>query len=194
MMNTMKMKTSASLPQYPLHLCLVTMADGIFSPDDILHHSLVIMGMNEEIQQGLGVNVINELFRSSYGSTPLVYASIWGDLLNTDVKSARIPKAERNLKGLKHFLIALHFLWVNPKNRRLIHVLFYPIGEKETYGINIWKWVGRISALLPTKVHWQDRFDDQMQNLHPDDRWKCVPMNCSHFTDSHIHTILGMLL
>ena len=132
----------------------------VFSPDDIRRIGLEIGRVSAEVQEGLKANVCNELFRSTYGSPPMLCAALWDDLRNTDVASARIPENERNLKGLKLFLIAQHLLWAYPKNRRLIQLMFYPIGEKDTYGTNLWKWVGRISALLPTKIRWQDRFDD----------------------------------
>lgn len=135
------------------------MAD-IYSANDVLHHGLLNAGISEDSQNGMGPAVCREIFRSLHGSPPEVCAEMWQDMCDSDVDSVRIPEGERGWKSMRLFLIAHHELWAYPKNRRIIQVLFHPIGEKDTYGKNLWEWIGRICALLPTKIRWQDRFDD----------------------------------
>ena len=90
----------------------------------------------------------------------MVIAQVWDDLCNTDIESAQIPESERNLNGLRQLLLAYYEIWSYPKNRRIIQLHFFPIGEKNTYGKNLWKWVGRVAELLPLKIRWLERFED----------------------------------
>ena len=95
-----------------------------------------------------------------YGSPPHACTQIWQDLCNTDVANARIPDGQQNKKGFKLFMMAQFLLWVYPKNCWILQIMFHPVGEKNTYGTQLWMWIGRIAAMITEKIKWQDRFDN----------------------------------
>lgn len=127
-------------------------------------HGLLFLGVSANYQGSLGRNKCREMFKEMYGSSPEVIASIWHDLMNTVVPNASCVAAEKTLDGYGCFLMALCFLWGYPRNATWLRVLFFPIGEKETRGEPLWRWVRKIQALLPTKIKFIDRFDDDDPN------------------------------
>lgn len=132
----------------------------ILTANDVLERGLMIARLTEHEQEGLGAEKCRELFRSMYGSPPEVCAQMWQDLCNTDIPSAKIHQSEKNNKGFKLFMMAQYELWVYPKNRFLLQMQFYPVGEKDTYGHNLWKWISKICGLLVEKIKWLERFSD----------------------------------
>ena len=132
----------------------------LFSANEVLLLGLKIAKINEVEQQRLGQPTCREIFGSMYGSPPHACAQIWQELCNTDVEDARIPDGQQNEKGFKMFMMAQFMLWVYPKNRRILQVMFHPVGEKNTYGTQLWTWIARIAAMITEKIKWQDRFDD----------------------------------
>ena len=53
------------------------------------------------------------LFKKFYGSSPAVIANMW---YNLQEKIDVVPPNMKTEKGFKKILIAIHFLWVYPKN------------------------------------------------------------------------------
>ena len=132
----------------------------VYSANEVLFMGLKIAKLSEGDQQRLGQSTCRSMFSALYGSPPHACAQIWQDLCNTDVENAKIPNGEQNEKGFKIFMMAQYMLWVYPKNRRILQVVFYPVGEKNTYGANLWAWIRRIAAMITEKIKWIDRFND----------------------------------
>lgn len=133
----------------------------LLSLQDMQRHGLEFLGVKAHQQAGLGNRKCKEIFKEMFGSTPMVLANIWHDLMNTVIPNASCVAAERTFAGLKHFLMAHCFLWGYPRNATWLRMLFFPIGEKETRGEPLWCWVRKIQALLPTKIKFIDRWDDE---------------------------------
>ena len=60
---------------------------------------------------------------------------------------------KKNMKGIKMFLAAHHFLWTYPKNRRIL-ASSIDIGKRNARGEPLWKWIQRIAALKEKKIVW----------------------------------------
>jgi hypothetical protein len=63
------------------------------------------MGIDHGHQQKVCRKTNLEIFRSLYGSNPVVYAQIWEDLQTTEIEDARLTTSEAN-KGLDSFIAA----------------------------------------------------------------------------------------
>ncbi len=59
-------------------------------------------------------------FKSHYGSSPVVVANIWYDMMTTDINLG-LTESDKSDKGFKMLMIALHFLWTYPKNSKYSH-------------------------------------------------------------------------
>lgn len=132
----------------------------ILSANDVLRLGLEVGRMSPEEQQSKGINACVAIFSGVYGSTPELVQSVWQDLLNTTIPTARIPNDERNYKGFKLFMMSLYLLFVYPRNARVIELHFSPVAEKDTRGEPIWIWIRRLEALLPSKICWINTLDD----------------------------------
>ena len=133
----------------------------LLSVQDMAKHGLCFLGMNEYHQACLGETKCHNIFQEMYGSIPLVLTHVWSDLMDSDIPNASCDGEERTTKGLRHFLMANCFLYGYPRNATWLRVLFFPIGEKDTRGEPVWKWVRKMQALLPTKIKFLDRWDDE---------------------------------
>lgn len=118
------------------------------------------LGMSLLHQEALGAKKCTEIFKEMYGSTPEVMAHLWSDLMGTQIPNASCTMEEKNVGGYRQLCMANCFLWGYPRNSTWIRMLFFPMGEKETRGDPIWRWVRKIQALLPTKIDFLDRWDD----------------------------------
>ena len=132
----------------------------ILSVNDVLQLGLRVAKMSDAEQQAKGQAACVAIFRGLYGPPPVVVQEVWEDLCNSTIATARIPDNEKIMKGFKMFMIALYFLWTYPKNARMIECHFSPIGQKNTRGEPLWKWIRRIEALLPSKIRWLESLDD----------------------------------
>lgn len=132
----------------------------LLSLNEALMHGLLILGISENHQGSMGGNKNRQVFKEMYGSSVVVITDIWHDLMNTDVANASCVPAEKTLDGYKYFLMANCFLFGYPRNATWLRILFFPIGEKETRGEPLWRWVRKIQALLPTKIKFLDRWSD----------------------------------
>lgn len=130
------------------------------SPNDIRRLGLGYARMTEAEQASKGVPCCVKLFTALYGSKPIVVADMWGNLCSTQIPGALLTASEKTHHGFKLFLMANYFLWTYPRNARLMEVHFGPIPEKDTRGEPFWKWIKKIQAMLPTKIHWLPRLDD----------------------------------
>ena len=115
-------------------------------------------------------------FRSLYGSSPSVIATVWADLITTEIDDARLDAADMTDKGFRSFMIAHYFCKVSRRpslNESLTNIFakMYPANAKsvgQAFGLakdfgqgdRVWKWIGKVAALLPTKIYWDDSLDD----------------------------------
>lgn len=114
--------------------------------DEIMRKGLERMGIDASTQARRSHHTNWELYKKHYGVAPVVAANVWNDLCTTDIEDAKLGAREKGQKGLNYFSMALHFLWVKPKNRHVLATRF-GVCDKLASGENLWKWVSRISAL-----------------------------------------------
>jgi hypothetical protein len=125
----------------------------LLSPDQVLERGLWHRGVRKHGKRELTLRRMDEMFRKSYGSTPLALAAMWYDLVTTDIPEATLTEKEKGEKGFKRFLLAHHFLWTYPKNTDVLSTNF-TIAEKYCRGKDFWRWVGLIAALKAKKIVW----------------------------------------
>ena len=99
-------------------------------------------------------------FRKHYGASPLDLCDMWYDLTVTDITAAKLNTKDNSDKGFKMFLIAHHFLWVYPKNAKVLGSRF-DICEKYASGDHLWRWIKKIAALKAKKIVWPAHFNSQ---------------------------------
>jgi DDE superfamily endonuclease len=104
------------------------------------------------------LTVKETVFRRQYGSSSLDIASMWCDLVHTDIPESRLLERERNEEGLVMFLLAHHFLKHYPANSSALHK--FPIPNYKTNGHYLWPWVAKIQGLKAKKIQWDPRLDD----------------------------------
>jgi hypothetical protein len=131
----------------------------LLSIQQVARHGLLSLGISVQHQESIGAAKCRVIFREMYDSSTEVVASLWYDLMNTNVPNAMCLDSEKSLTGFKTFLMAQCFLFGYPRNSTWLCVLFFPIGEKDTRGDPVWRWVRKVQALLPTKIKFLDRFD-----------------------------------
>ena len=100
-------------------------------------------------------------FKSHYGSSPIVLANQWYDLMTTEL-NVGLTEADKSDKGFKMFLIAHHFLWAYPKNAKILGSAF-SVCERLVQGDNLWRWVRMIAALKAIKIIWPE---EEYNNPH----------------------------
>ena len=127
---------------------------------EVQARGLLILKITHEEQAGKSEQWKEEIFRKLYGSPPCVIRQMWDDLIDTDILECKLDFGERNHTGLRMLLISHYFLWTYPRNSRMIEAHFSPIIEKETRGVGLWHWIEKIYWLMPSRIHWLDRFND----------------------------------
>ena len=69
-----------------------------------------------------------ETFHAFYGSSPLVIAELWYDMMNDGGEylrgKIRLWPIERKERGFKRYMMAHYWLWIYPCNVRVYAVLF----------------------------------------------------------------------
>ena len=118
----------------------------VVTPDDMLYHGLMAVGFAKDQIQKVARATNLKRFRAHYGSNPIVYAYMWGDLLNTTNPDARMDVANANLTA---FLMCLHFLKCYPSESILVAT--FRMCEKT---VRKWRcfFAQRIQALKSDKV------------------------------------------
>ena len=130
-----------------------------FTNMEVQARGLLILKITHEEQAGKSEQWKEEIFRKLYGSPPCVIRQMWDDLIDTDILECKLDFGERNHTGLRMLLISHYFLWTYPRNSRMIEAHFSPIIEKETRGVGLWHWIEKIYWLMPSRIHWLDRFN-----------------------------------
>jgi hypothetical protein len=126
------------------------------SPSDVLHRGLYCCTGSQFDRSSEAARTTQ--FRALYGSTPLDLAELWYDMIVTNIPGAKLTEEENTEKGFVMFLVAHYFLWVYPKNSRILAAQF-GISEKSSRGAPMWKWVGKIAAMKEKKIVWNPRLD-----------------------------------
>jgi hypothetical protein len=127
----------------------------LLSPLDVLKKGFAAAGLTDVTEW---TETGTKLFRSHYGSSPVVIANIWYDLMTTDTCTGLTEKDESD-NGFRMHLIAHHFLWAYPKNSKLLASLFH-ICDRNIRGEPLWRWVRMIAALKTKKIVWDESLDD----------------------------------
>ena len=86
-------------------------AGNVLTPDDMLRHGLMAVGFAKHQIHKVARATNLKRFRAHFGSNPIVYAFLWGDLLSTPNQNARIEASNADLNA---FLMCLHFLKCYP--------------------------------------------------------------------------------
>jgi hypothetical protein len=86
-------------------------AIGILTVAEVLRRGLDLLRIiyRRDVKQSTMV----EEFRSLYGSSPSVIATVWADLITTEIDDARLDAADMTDKGFRSFMIANYFCKVS---------------------------------------------------------------------------------
>lgn len=129
------------------------------TPAEALKRGLKYVGYDEHRQGRVASKTNVQRFKSHYGSSPLIIASMWYDLCHTDIPAALLHARDKCERGFKKFLVAHFFLWAKPKNTDLLASRF-GLNNKEVSGENLWYWLKKMQGLKSTKIKWHDRLND----------------------------------
>ena len=90
-----------------------------------------------------------KIFVEHYGADPTVLSYVWYDLVTSSVVDTGLTSADVNPVGFKRFLMANHFAWAYPRNRRLLAEAFN-LKIRQVEGNNLWRWLKAIASLKAT--------------------------------------------
>lgn len=127
----------------------------VLSPKAVLEKGLEFV--NAKVTVRCSENGKKEMFQKLYGSSPLVLATQWYDLVTTDIRDAKLEEKDICMAGFKRFMIAHNFLWEYHKNAQCLAARFH-MCERLARGEPVWFWVRKIAALKEKKIVWPDRF------------------------------------
>jgi hypothetical protein len=100
------------------------------------------------------------IFHKHYGSSPLVIASMWYDLVNTDIVNPHIQMSKKDKeRGFKMFITAHFFLWSYPKNYEMLASRF-GICQDYARGAHLWIWIERVAYLERKVIFRPKELDD----------------------------------
>ena len=119
--------------------------------NQVLELGLDYIGLGKMRQERMSESFKTEVFHWHYGSSPLVVATIWYDMCHSG--HAVLQPKDKTLKGFKHYMVAMFFLWVYPRNAGLTMTRF-DICEKYCRGKKLWYWIEKISELKEKVIKW----------------------------------------
>jgi hypothetical protein len=138
-----------------------TIARMLLSPQDVLKKGFRFFnGLPNDFPGPWTERRTND-FKSHYGSSPVVLANQWYDLMTTELHVG-LTEADKSDKGFKMFLIVHHFLWAYPKNAKILGSAF-SVCERLVQGENLRRWVRMIAALKAIKILWPE---EEYNNQH----------------------------
>ena len=88
--------------------------------EQILPKGLRHMDVSDEEMDSRSKESNEAEFKAHFGPAPRTATQIWNDTCTTNAEEAKLTKKEKSEKGLGEFLAALHFLWANPKNCKVL--------------------------------------------------------------------------
>ena len=105
------------------------------------------------------------IFHKHYGSSPLVLATMWYDLINTDILKPELKMSKKDKeRGFKKFMTAHFFLWAYPKNCEMLASRF-DICQDYARGTHVWIWIERIAYLEGEVIFWPKELDDPREAI-----------------------------
>jgi len=125
------------------------------SPREVLERGLEFV--NARFTNRMSEDGKKEMFEKLYGSSPLVLATQWYDLITTDIRDAKLEGKDISMAGFKRFMIAHNFLWEYHKNAQCLATRFH-MCERLARGEPVWFWVRKIAALKDKKIKWPAHF------------------------------------
>ena len=134
-------------------------------PDDMMQHGIKLLGFSYDSVMKMSPAKQEKVFRSHYGSSPLVVAHVWYDLTTTDIASSKLNDSEKTEEGLKRFFVAMYFLFTYPKNAHIIATVFHQ-NEKYSRGEAVWQWVHKIQGLKAKVIIWPQSHDDPNREVY----------------------------
>jgi len=117
----------------------------LYTADEMLRMGLGQIGLSDDQQNRVKRATNVRRFKAHYGSSPLVLATIWEDLMTTDIPAARIPLKTSPDK----LFLGMYFLKIYPTEEHLAGC--FSQCEK---GARKWAWsfARKIQALKAQKV------------------------------------------
>jgi hypothetical protein len=133
------------------------------SPQDILKYGFHFMsGLR---YNGKWTPRRTDEFKAHYGSSPIVLANQWYDLMTSAIPDLAKTEVDNSEKGLRSFFTAHHFMWAYPKNAKILASSF-AVCEKRVQGENLWRWVRMIAALKSKKIVWpEEEYNDPTRQI-----------------------------
>ena len=98
-------------------------------------------------------------FHAHYGSSPLVLATQWYDLITFGMPEALKLNKQDKERGFRMFLTAHHFLWAYPRNANILASRM-GISNWMVRGSRLWVWIQRVAALKEKMIKWPSVLDD----------------------------------
>eukprot|EP00980_Cylindrotheca_fusiformis_P030737 scaffold25337_cov769-Cylindrotheca_fusiformis.AAC.2 len=132
----------------------------IFTPDEVLVRGFrAIKGLPSVTEDDFCPNNVKK-FAREFGTTPTVVASVWNDIVTTDLDLGLSTREDISEKGFKRLLIALHFLFVYPKNDGVLASHFGTC-KRLVEGEHKWKWVKALAKLSVLVIEWpEEEYND----------------------------------
>jgi len=127
----------------------------VLSPNAVLERGLELV--NAKVTWRASEDWKKEIFEKICGSSPLVLAAQWCDLMTTDIRDAKLDEKDVSMAGFKRFVIAHNFLWEHHKNAQCLATRFN-MCERLARGEPVWFWVRKIAALKDKKIVWPAHF------------------------------------
>jgi len=127
----------------------------VLSPNAVLEKGLEFV--NAKVTARCSDDGKKAMFQKLYGSSPLVLATQWYDLITTDIRDAKLEEKDKSMAGFKRFMIAHNFLWEYHKNAQCLAARFH-MCERLARGEPVWFWVRKIAALKVKKIVWPAGF------------------------------------
>ena len=124
-------------------------------PDRVLELGLGCVGVHECQMNKWSEGFRKEVFHWHCGSSPTVLSRMWFDLQ----QGGHLSEKQNTCAGFKRHCIAHFFLWTCPKNAGLMATRFNTC-RKHCCGKMLWDWIGKIMALMPAVIKWDDSLGD----------------------------------
>jgi hypothetical protein len=118
----------------------------LLAPSEVLDRGLDYFRLTKRAKRW-DLSRQEEEFHKHYGSSTIVIALVWVDLL----EYSSLKTNEKNEKGFKQAMVAMHFLWAKPKNASILASAM-DISVDNACGKPLWKWIERIASLKAVKI------------------------------------------
>jgi len=122
----------------------------LFSAEEVLDNGLSFLGLP---WQRMNESQKEKYFHGNYGSSAEDIAELFGEMF------LHVDPTELDERGLKEFMMSIHYLWVYPKNSYVLSTMFQHYAERKCRGEYIWKWIKRIGALKDEKIDINNALD-----------------------------------